>query len=123
GRNPLLSIRRSLCGPSEDEGGLGVESDAFAGRKRTRVEKLGSARNRRSTQMSDAKSNRPSSAAQSFHSRQSFGMRLYRFVFLVFFRLFGRWALGRDRWNETVSDLRRLEAMPPVGFHQGKAKK
>lgn len=73
--------------------------------------------------MSDAKSNRPSSAAQSFHSRQSFGMRLYRFVFLVFFRLFGRWALGRDRWNETVSDLRRLEAMPPVGFHQGKAKK
>lgn len=44
----------------------------------------------------------------------SFGMRVYRFVFRSFFRVFGLWSLGLARWKETRSDLRRLKDLPPA---------
>ena len=45
-------------------------------------------------------------------NRASFGMRLYRAFFRVFFSLFGRWLVGAERWKETEKIAGHFERMP-----------
>lgn len=56
--------------------------------------------------------------------KSGFRMRVYRFLFRFLFSVFGRMALGKDRWEETVAAKRKLYALrhhshsrPCLWFH------